>query len=766
MASSAKRFVKRTVGYPDPYVPTVTTTEWVKKTASKSPIDFVVDYLRSLFPIIGWIGRYNLGWLSGDLIAGITVGIVLVPQSMSYAQIATLEPQYGLYSAFVGVFIYCFFATSKDVSIGPVAVMSLTVSQIIKHVNQTHPDVWPAQTIATAVSFICGFIVLGIGILRLGWIVEFIPTPAVSGFMTGSAVNIAAGQVPGLMGITGFDTRAATYKVIINTLKGLPRTDLNAAFGLPALVALYAIRISLDRLSKRYPRRARTFFFISILRNGFVIIVLTIASWLSMRHRRNSKGNYPIKILQTVPSGFRHVGPPTINSSLISALASELPVATIILLLEHIAISKSFGRLNGYKINPNQELIAIGVTNTIGSVFNAYPATGSFSRSALKSKSGVRTPLAGIFTGIVVIVALYGLTPAFFWIPNAGLSAIIIHAVADLVAKPSQVYGFWRISPIEFVIWVATVLVTVFSTIENGIYTSIIASLVWLLIRVARPRGYFLGKVTLTLNSNQETSREVYVPLNSEDGKESKPGDIIVRPPEPGVIVYRYEESVLYPNCSLLNEALIDYVKEHTRRGKDMSGVSLSDRPWNDPGPRRGHEAEELARDSGKPLLKAIVLDFSSISHIDTTGVQALVDTRTEVERWADRKVEFHFANVLSRWIRRGLVAGGFGIGRPSAILPSEVAPVVSFDNLPRNDVDDLRTDDVEKVSRRRVSKSSAGGTSSPNEDFGQPGSLVFAETPFFHFDLPSAVKAAELGARANTESVRSSEDAASASKR
>ena len=133
--------------------------------------------------------------------------------------------------------------------------------------------------------------------------------------------------------------------------------------------------------------------------------------------------------------------------------------------------------MNGYKINPNQELIAIGVTNTLGTIFGAYPATGSFSRSALKSKSGVRTPAAGILTAIVVIVALYGLTPAFFWIPSAGLSAIIIHAVADLVAKPKQVYSFWRVSPLEFIIWAAAVLVTVFSTIENGIYTSICTSL-------------------------------------------------------------------------------------------------------------------------------------------------------------------------------------------------------------------------------------------------------------------------------------------------
>lgn len=296
--------------------------------------------------------------------------------------------------------------------------------------------------------------------------------------------------------------------------------------------------------------------------------------------------------------------------------------------------------MNGYKIDPNQELIAIGVTNTVGTVFGAYPATGSFSRSALKSKSGVRTPAAGILSSLIVIVALYGLTPAFFWIPTAALSAVIIHAVADLVASPRQVYGYWRVSPLEFVIWFAAVLVTVFSTIEDGIYTSICTSMALLLVRLAHPRGYFLGKITLrqeeSRSSGQPESREVYVPLNPKASLMNS--SIKITPPAPGVIVYRYEESFLYPNSSLLNTILVDYVKANMRRGRDMSDIKVSDRPWNDPGTRNG--AEEQIENMKKPILRAIVLDFSSVSQIDTTAVQALIDTRNEVERWADHPVE------------------------------------------------------------------------------------------------------------------------------
>ncbi|CAA7267650.1 unnamed protein product [Cyclocybe aegerita] len=254
--SSAKRAGKRFIGHPEHAIPVASSVDWVSQVFV-NPTQHIKDYLISLFPILTWITRYNPGWLTGDLIAGLTVGMVVIPQGMSYAVLATLPAEYGLYSSFVGVLIYCFFATSKDVSIGPVAVMSLTVAQVIKHVESRSPGEFDGPQIASVLALITGFIVLGIGLLRIGWLVEFIPAPAVSGFMTGSAISIAAGQVPGLMGISGFDTRAATYKVIINTLKGLPRTRLDAAWGLPGLVGLYLIRLGCIKGGKRYPQRGK-----------------------------------------------------------------------------------------------------------------------------------------------------------------------------------------------------------------------------------------------------------------------------------------------------------------------------------------------------------------------------------------------------------------------------------------------------------------------------------------------------------------------------
>jgi sodium-independent sulfate anion transporter 11 len=296
------------------------------------------------------------------------------------------------------------------------------------------------------------------------------------------------------------------------------------------------------------------------------------------------------------------------------------------LLLEHIAIAKcksisensllsladaraAFGRINNYKIDPNQELIAIGVTNTLGTVFSAYPATGSFSRSALKAKSGVRTPLAGILSGLIVIVSLYGLTPAFYWIPTAGISAIIIHAVADLVTKPPAVYRFWSVNPIEFFIWAAAVIVTVFSSIENGIYVSLPASAALLLFRLAHPRGHFLGRARVHSSSNTANARDVFVPLSHN--RVINP-QIRVDPPDPGILIYRFEETFLYPNCSLFNSTIVDYAKANARRGRDMRLVPLSDRPWNDPGPRHGVDIE-WEENQARPVLRAIVLDFTTV---------------------------------------------------------------------------------------------------------------------------------------------------------
>lgn len=310
--------------------------------------------------------------------------------------------------------------------------------------------------------------------------------------MTGSAINIAAGQVPTLMGITGFSTRDSTYLVIINTLKNLGKTDLNAAIGLTALAVLYGIRISCAWAAKKFPNHHKLFFFLSTLRAVFVILLYTMISWLVNMNRRD---NPAFAILKDVPRGFQHAAVPTINSDIINSFIGELPATVIVLLIEHIAISKSFGRVNNYTINPSQEMVAIGVTNVLAPFLGGFPSTGSFSRTAIKSKAGVRTPFAGVITAAVVLLAIYALTAVFFYIPSAALAAVIIHAVGDLITPPNTLYKFWRISPLEVLIFFVGVFVTIFSTIENGIYATICISFAIFIFRVLKSRGRFLGRI-------------------------------------------------------------------------------------------------------------------------------------------------------------------------------------------------------------------------------------------------------------------------------
>ena len=275
---------------------------------------------------------------------------------MAYALLAKLPPEYGLYTSFVGFILYWAFATSKDITIGTVAVMSTIVGNIVTKIQDKQPEI-EAVDIARALSVIAGSVLLFIGLTRLGRIVELIPLVAITSFMTGAAISIGAGQVPALMGISGVNTRGPTYLVIIDTLKGLGRTKLDAAMGLTALFMLYAVRIFCNFMSKKQPSKQKVWFFVSTLRMAFVILLYIMISWLAnkdipgLHNAKNDVKMAKFKILGRVPRGFQHAGAPKMDTKLLSAIAPDIPVTIIVLILEHIAISKSFGRINNYVIN-------------------------------------------------------------------------------------------------------------------------------------------------------------------------------------------------------------------------------------------------------------------------------------------------------------------------------------------------------------------------------------------------------------------------------
>lgn len=707
----------------------VSSTGYIKNLL-KNPASRSISYVRGLFPFIEWFPHYpsHLDWVLSDFITGVTVAIVLVPQSMSYAKLAGLEPQFGLYSAFIGLIFYFIFATSREICIGPVAVLSTEVGKTITRVQSKYGNEYSASEIATTLALICGGIVMAIGLLRLGFIVELLSLPAILAFTTGSAFNIICGQLAGLMGYNKLAGRhPTTYQTLIAFLRHLPDTKVDAAYGLVGLFILYLWQYICDKLIAKHHdnKRKRLFYtYILNLRTAFVIIISTCISFGIIRHYPSTKSP-AYSIIGEVPSGFNHIGRFIPPANLASRLAADLPICTIVLVLEHISISKSFARLNGYRVNPNQEFIAIGLTNMVGTFFGAYPVTGSFSRTALSAKCGVKTPFKSAFSGVCVLLAIYCFTSAFYYIPNATLCAIIIHCVTNLLASYKISTKLYMFSPIDFFIFIIGAFITVFASIEDGIYFALCASAAQIFWRLCLPNGVFLGRIKVTtvknpiLIKNDNTSdseplsetdsessiidengkkldREVtksinkinrdfvyrWVPMQKDSYNPSSihtryiNRGINIEEPPSGVLVYRMSESFVYTNCSLQIDQIIYKIREtfrpfNSNRERLWSEYKLSEKEWKFKSwnPKllfsgRKQEEEEHSTfnpDSLKPKFKILHLDFSQVIAIDATSIQTLIDLQNTINNYVGYDWELHFSGIINPWVLRGLINAGFG---------------------------------------------------------------------------------------------------------
>jgi sodium-independent sulfate anion transporter 11 len=616
------------------------------------------------------------------------------------------------------------------------------MGQTITRITTQYPDITGPQ-VAVVFSLITGAIAMFLGVVRLGILVDFIPAPAIAGFMTGSAITISIGQWPKLFGIKAVNTQDSSYLIFGHFFKYLPQTKLDVAFGLSGLIWLYGMRFGCQYLGNRYPKYATHLFYFSIMRNGILVIFATLIAFLINIGKTTS----PISILKTVPAGFQAMGVPQVDTTVLSNIASSLPSGVIILVLEHIAIAKSFGRINDYTINPNQEIIAIGFTNIWASFFGAYPSTGSFSRTAIKARSGVKTPIAGIFSALVVVLALYALTPAFYYIPDATLAAVVIHAVSDLVSGPSYVKRLAKVSPWELFIFIAAVVITFFTTVEYGIYVSVALSFVILAFRIARPRFWILNRIPLAgtekTQQNEKTTlvsdeyqSYLYIPQNHPTL-----GSISEELPA-GILMCRVDESFTYPNSGYISEKIIAYGKEHTRRHQQT--LTKGDRAWNDD----ANPARDAAR-AQLPLLHAIIIDFSSVNRLDSSGLQAIADSQTALNRFSGHHVEFHFINITHPSIRRSLIVAGFG-NQPRAgyehdsINPSEILPVVpaSKDGPIKKRRTTNNTSDIEQVvETHEVTSEGKDDVDSINtaKSIALPRDLY----PFFHWSADDAVRSA-----------------------
>ncbi|XP_032380751.1 sodium-independent sulfate anion transporter [Etheostoma spectabile] len=442
--------------------------------------------LKAWLPILSWLPRYKLKWLQMDLLAGLTVGLTTVPQALAYAEVAGLPVQYGLYSAFMGGFIYTLLGTSKDVTLGPTAIMSLLCFSVVG--GEPHQ--------AVLLSLLCGVIQALMALLRLGFLLDFISFPVIKGFTCAAAITIGFGQVKNILGLQGIPHEFVLE--VYYTFYKIPEARIgDVVLGLlclALLVMLFFMKTSLG--SDDAPTCSRVarklVWTVATMRNALVVMAASLVafSW-------NAYGHPVFTVTGETSQGLPPIRPPptsdtTANGTVVSfgqiveGFGGGLAVIPFMGLLESIAIAKAFASQNDYRIDANQELLAIGVTNIMGSFVSAYPVTGSFGRTAVNSQTGVCTPAGGIITSVIVLLSLAFLMPAFYYIPKASLAAVIICAVAPMVDY-RVVAKMWKIRKLDLLPFVVTFLMS-FWQVQYGIVGGVAVSGALLLFNLARPQ--------------------------------------------------------------------------------------------------------------------------------------------------------------------------------------------------------------------------------------------------------------------------------------
>lgn len=487
--------------------------------------------MQKFFPFLQWLTNYNKTNFTKDLVAGLTVGIILIPQGMAYAMIAGLPPVYGLYASIFPLLVYMFLGTSRHLAIGPVAMDSLLVAAGLGALAITGVENYIAMAIFLA--FMVGAIQLFLGISRMGFLVNFLSKPVINGFTSAAALIIIFSQLKHLLGAP-IERSSKFHQLILNAFEKVSETNLvDFAIGFVGILII----VGLKKWSKKIP---------SIL----LVVILGILAVYFLNLE-----NYGVKIVGAVPMGLPSFQVP--NISLENAL-SIWPIALTLALigyLEAISIGKALEEKEGVEtIDANQELVALGASNIVGSFFQSYGATASFSRSAINFESGVKTNLAAVFAIILVVLTLLFLTPLFYYLPNAVLASIIMVSVFGLIDF-SYAKNLWNNRKDEFVVLLVTFLITLFIGIPQGILLGVLFSLLLMVYRTSNPHFAVLGNIE-----------------GSEYYKNVKRfGDeVIIRD---DLLIVRFDAQLYFGNASFFKRQLF---KEIDSKGSALKGVVLN----------------------------------------------------------------------------------------------------------------------------------------------------------------------------------------------
>ena len=429
---------------------------------------------KRIFPILQWLPHYKKTSFAGDLSAGITVGIMVIPQGMAYAMIAGLPPVFGLYAALVPQLIYAVMGTSRQLAVGPVAMDSLLVALGLGALSISGIDQYIAMAIFLALFM--GVIQLILGLLKMGFLVNFLSKPAISGFTSAAAIIIGLSQLKHLLGIS-IQGSNQVHILVIDAIKNISNTSL-----LTLLIGMIAILmiLLLKKINQRLPAALLV-----------VIAGILAVYWLDLQE-------LGVQIVGEIPGGLPQFQLPVIAASRISELLPIALTLALIAFMEAISVAKAVEeKHDDYQVDANQELIALGSSNILGALFQAYPTTGGFSRTAVNEQAGAKTGMAAVISATVVGLTLLFLTSVFYYLPKAVLGAIIMVAVFGLIDLKYPI-ALFKHRKDEFLVLIVTFLTTLVIGIKEGILLGVLISLLLLVYRSSRPHIAILGRIKNT----------------------------------------------------------------------------------------------------------------------------------------------------------------------------------------------------------------------------------------------------------------------------
>ncbi|MGY6522922.1 MAG: SulP family inorganic anion transporter [Mongoliitalea sp.] len=443
------------------------------------------SFLKKYIPILEWLPNYKKTDLQGDLSAGLTVGIMLIPQGMAYAMLAGLEPIHGLYAVTIPLLLYAIFGTSRQLAVGPVAMVSLLTAAGIASLNPSSPEQY--LMLALSLAFLVGLIQFGMGAFKLGFVVNFLSHPVINGFTSAAAIIIGLSQIKHLFRIN-LPNSEHVQEMIVAIYHNIG--DIHwITFGIGVLGIIII----------KYGKKIHPSFPAPLVA---VIIGIGLVAGFDLT-------NQGVKIVGSVPSGLPSFSSPSFD---LDSLKTLFPIALTISLVgfaESFAVAKTIqAKHKNYQLNANQELIALGIANFGAAFFKGYPVTGGFSRTAVNNQAGAKTTMASIISAVLIVLTLLFFTGLFTNLPSAILAAVVLVAVSGLIDYKEPIH-LWKKDKADFAMLMATFLITLTLGIETGIISGMILSLLVVIYKATRPHMAKLAKVpgtTIYRNTSRFTN--------------------------------------------------------------------------------------------------------------------------------------------------------------------------------------------------------------------------------------------------------------------